>query len=128
MEEIYKTIDIGPILQTERKRQCLSMREMGRRMGVSHAHVSKIEAGKVNVSLKVLQDYANALKMNLVDIFFEARLNAIPTQSAQLRLARKFRELVAEMDKIESKVMRNRVAKRNQGGDSAIDPGVGIRA
>jgi HTH-type transcriptional regulator / antitoxin HipB len=56
---------IARLLKERREELGLSRRELGRRVGINHSLISRMETGKQRVSLKTLQRIAAALDMRL---------------------------------------------------------------
>jgi ribosome-binding protein aMBF1 (putative translation factor) len=56
---------IACLLKERREELDLSLRELGRRVGINHSLISRMEAGQQTVSLKTLQRIAAALDMRL---------------------------------------------------------------
>ena len=59
---------IGCKLKSLRKKDGLSTREAGRRIGISHAYISKIEHGQIP-SLVILEKLANLYNIKMADLF-----------------------------------------------------------
>lgn len=61
-------VDIGREIMVARRRALLNQRELGKRLGVSHAAISDIERGKSKPNLDVLAEIARALGVPLKQI------------------------------------------------------------
>jgi transcriptional regulator with XRE-family HTH domain len=60
---------IGPRLRAQREQLGLSLRELGRRIGVSASLISQIERDKVNPSVSTLWGMVTALGLTMGDLF-----------------------------------------------------------
>lgn len=69
-------IAIGEEIMVARRRAHLSQRQLGERLGVSHAAVSDIETGKTRPNLDVLAVIAEALGVPLSQIVCLGRTRA----------------------------------------------------
>jgi len=56
---------IAELLKKRREELGLSRRELGRRVGINHSLISRMETGQQRVSLKTLERIAAALDMRL---------------------------------------------------------------
>lgn len=67
--------EIGKKIKSARRRKGLTQSQLATRIGLSdHSSISKIEKGKLNPSLEIIESIANALQVNCV-IVFEDRKN-----------------------------------------------------
>jgi HTH-type transcriptional regulator, competence development regulator len=63
------TMEFGRYLKEERIKSGLSMRELSRRSGISHAYISQLESGKKGTPTpEVLMDISNHLDVNYMDL------------------------------------------------------------
>lgn len=99
-EQPLPRFTFGQVLRTERKKQSKTIQEIAATLGLIHAHISKIENGKANATLNVVEKYANALGLDLVDLFFRAKLSQVPSRASQQKLAKKIDEALTEIDKL----------------------------
>jgi transcriptional regulator with XRE-family HTH domain len=63
-------VGIGQKIRQLRLRHNFSMRSLGDKLGVSHAHISKIESGESALSIELLEKIANLFKVKIT-FFFE---------------------------------------------------------
>lgn len=66
---------IASAISARRKKVGISGSELGRRAGITHAYVSKIEAGLAKPSLGVLERLASALDTDLAGLIEDSSLN-----------------------------------------------------
>jgi transcriptional regulator with XRE-family HTH domain len=69
--------EIGARIRTAREAVGMSVRELGRRVGVSPSHISQVERGLGSFSVSALYSVASVLAMSL-DSLFEAPAQAVP--------------------------------------------------
>lgn len=66
MEQIARTTkQIGSIVQRERRRKKLSQKELGKKMSLRQATVSKLESGSPATQLQTLLDALTALNLEI---------------------------------------------------------------
>jgi transcriptional regulator with XRE-family HTH domain len=63
---VYATQQIAATLKASREKLALSQRALGERVGLPQSHVSKIEAGAVDLKLSSLIELARALDLDVV--------------------------------------------------------------
>ena len=64
--------NLGKIIQLNREKAGLSVRDLAKRSGVNHTDVSKLEKNKIQKpSIKVLVSLSNILNINLLAIYLE---------------------------------------------------------
>lgn len=61
-------MNVGEKIRKIRKQQKLSMKELGKRIGLSEQAISQYERGVRNISLEVLYAIANALNVTYTDL------------------------------------------------------------
>jgi len=67
MENIARTPEqIAAIVRRERRRQGLTQQQLGAKIKLRQATISKLESGKAGVQLQTLLDVTRALKLELV--------------------------------------------------------------
>lgn len=66
-------MDIGSKINKLRTERKLSMRELGDRIGVSHAHISKLESGINSPSVDLLEKLADCFNINIAYFFTSER-------------------------------------------------------
>ena len=71
------TKQLGAIIRGERKNRGLSQGELGARIGLRQATISKLEAGEPATQMQTLLDVLTALDLQLT---VEQRTNASPTK------------------------------------------------
>ena len=69
-------MDVGKNIRLMRQMRGLTQKQLAQRLGVSESYVSEIENG-ANISIKKLQNFAEALKTN-VKIFLEENILSLP--------------------------------------------------
>ena len=57
------------LVKTIRVSMSVSQSEMAKRVGMSTSFYGMIERGETNVTVKNLENIANALKLNIIDLF-----------------------------------------------------------
>jgi ribosome-binding protein aMBF1 (putative translation factor) len=58
-------VEIGKIFKSKREYRNLTIRQLEAKSGVDHAYITKIEAGKTNPSLEMLERLAEAMCFKL---------------------------------------------------------------
>ncbi len=72
--------DIGDRIQAYRKRVGLTLRELADKSGLSPSFISKLEAGKVGISVASLDKLSDSLGVEMANLLFEAS-NDVPMLS-----------------------------------------------
>jgi transcriptional regulator with XRE-family HTH domain len=89
-------MNIGKRLLTLRITRNLSQGDIERRTGLLRCYVSRVENGHVIPSLEILQRWANALEVEVYQLFFEGEGKPEPPSTGAMEaLDRRERELVA---------------------------------
>ena len=60
---------LGAKIRKLRNRRCWSQEELGMRIGVDQVYLSRIEAGRINVTLETVEQLAAALDIDFIDFF-----------------------------------------------------------
>ena len=64
--------NLGKIIQLNREKEGLSVRDLAKRSGINHTDVSKLEKNKIQKpSIKTLISLSNVLNINLLAIYLE---------------------------------------------------------
>lgn len=66
---IMKLEDFGLNVKKERTKQNISAYELSLRLGKDSSYVSKLEKGKINVSLKMIDNIAQILNIPIENLF-----------------------------------------------------------
>ena len=67
MRQVARTeIQVGAVIRRERRRQGLTQKELGARVGLRQATISKLEKGEPATRLRTLLDTLTALGLQLV--------------------------------------------------------------
>ena len=72
----HEVSHIGPRLRAQREYLGVSLRELGRRVGVSASLISQIERDKVNPSVSTLYALVRELGLGMGDLFSDRRAAA----------------------------------------------------
>ena len=59
---------IGQLIRQERKKQGLTMAQLGEKMGISGSLVGRYERGEENPKIKTIERFANALGLSLSEL------------------------------------------------------------
>lgn len=74
--------NIGKNLRALRKRRGLTLEEMARITGVSAPTICKLESGNYNVRFDIISQISDRLKLSLVDLCRNSKLECIPLMSS----------------------------------------------
>lgn len=81
------SVSIGHRIKERRQEVGLTLRELGKRAGVSASFLSQVERGKVNTSLRTLRRIAEALDVSVLHFLSETRQHSpVVRASARPRL------------------------------------------
>jgi transcriptional regulator with XRE-family HTH domain len=67
------SMNLGGKIKKLREERKLSMRELGERVGVSHAHISKLESGINSPSVDLLQKLADFFDIDITYFFMKQK-------------------------------------------------------
>lgn len=65
----YRLEELGANIKAARSARSMSLRELGKRTGISFSHLSAIENGKHSPSFLDVYDISKALKISLKKLF-----------------------------------------------------------
>lgn len=95
---------IGQLIREARKRQGLTMEQLGKKMGISGSLVGRYERGEENPKIETVERFANALGILVADLYpdwlYSEEVDALEhsnSNSFQARLIRAIRDLDGEV-------------------------------
>ena len=59
----------GKAVKEKRAALGISQEELAMRIGADQAYVSRVEAGQMNVTIETLQQIADVMKVDVIDLF-----------------------------------------------------------
>ncbi|MDI6047045.1 helix-turn-helix domain-containing protein [Flavobacterium yafengii] len=62
-------LKVGFRIKELRKQKNLSQEKLALKAEIDRTHMHSIEAGKTNVSIEILEKIANALEINIIELF-----------------------------------------------------------
>lgn len=88
---------IGEAIRQERKKQKLSMAELGSRMGISGSLVGRYERGEENPKLGTIMRFADALNMEWAELAF-----LLAVAEMEMRVLKQAREWISLTSKMKT--------------------------
>ena len=96
---------VGQLIREERKRQGLTMEQLGKKMGISGSLVGRYERGEENPKIETVERFANALGILITDLYPDSfyaeevyQLERSKSESFQARMIRAISELSLTID------------------------------
>lgn len=96
---------VGQLIREERKRQGLTMEQLGKKMGISGSLVGRYERGEENPKIETVERFANALGILVAELYPDwlyseevQRLERSSSNSLQARLLRALSDIGGEVD------------------------------
>lgn len=96
---------VGQLIREERKRQGLTMEQLGKKMGISGSLVGRYERGEENPKIETVERFANALGILVADLYpdwlYSEEVQQLETSSSdsfQARLLRALSDIGGEVD------------------------------
>jgi transcriptional regulator with XRE-family HTH domain len=98
-------MDIAEQIKKIRKRKGFSQQEVADKLAMNRVQYNRIETGKSDPTMNILQRIAHVLEINVVE-FFEAKNNGIEVHSVNEPLLQKLR-LLEELDELQKNAIYN---------------------
>lgn len=94
---------IGQLIRQERKKQGLTMAQLGEKMGISGSLVGRYERGEENPKIKTIERFANALGLSLSELISDVNYLSCEDNERWLYFfsAMKVQAIVRDLEQIE---------------------------
>lgn len=103
----FKIMDIAEQIKKIRKEKGLSQQDVADKLSMNRVQYNRIETGKSDPTMNILQRIANVLDINVVE-FFEAKNNDTEVHTVNEPLLQKVR-LLEELDEVQKNSICNMI-------------------
>ena len=103
----YRTMDIAEQIKKIRKEKGLSQQELADKLSMNRVQYNRIETGKSDPTMNILQRIATVLDINVVE-FFEAKNNDTEVHTVNEPLLQKVK-LLDELDEVQKNSICNMI-------------------